>query len=333
MLFLKALDVEVKMCDSPLTKKFKTTKELSCAVSSESLKLDKVLLTSTTTCLSEASTARTSESCAAKIQVASILRRHSLPTNLSRPNFSKKVAFSCVNLYHFDRLQGFTCVPSQGGSTLGMATKHFVKEIFTVNEHQRHRRQQRNAALLRFCLDGKLLLSLQHFRMLERKVETAKHLQLNEMVNATADAVLPPDFSHNSGTRENCTSNAINETCSSTRNSPSRQSSVTFEVKQNVSLDEVDHSLKRRLHDSSHHGASFDVASKEDESDDLSFLESIEDYYFLQPLPVKKRRVLLRRAGNCILAALTDASTATCASLASCYYFTLTTTVPHFCRL
>ncbi|VDK79377.1 unnamed protein product, partial [Dibothriocephalus latus] len=228
---------------------------------------------------------------------ASILRRHSLPANLVRPNFSKKVTFSCVDLYHFDRLQGFTCVPSQGGSTLGMATKHFVKEIFTVNEHQRHRRQQRNAALLRFCLDGKLLLSLQHFRMLERKVERAKHAQLNEVVQSPVDAVLPSDYLHNNETRENCISNAIEDTCFGIRTSSPPQPSVTFEVKQNASLEEVDHSLKRRLQDSPQYDASSEATSKEDDHEDLSFLESIEDYYFLQPLPVKKRRVLLRRAG------------------------------------
>ncbi|KAL7063802.1 hypothetical protein AAHC03_05529 [Spirometra sp. Aus1] len=178
-----------------------------------------------------------------------------------------------------------------------MATKHFVKENFTVTEHQRHRRQQRNAALLRFCLDGKLLLSLQHFRMLERKVESAKPIQPKEVPQTVVEALLPSESLHNDETKENGISTAAEGTCSGMQDSSQHQSSVTCEVKQDVSLDEIDHSLKRRLHESPLQRTSSDISSKDDESEDLNFLESIEDYYFLQPLPVKKRRVLLRRAG------------------------------------
>lgn len=32
----------------------------------------------------------------------------------------KSVSFDGVTVYYFPRVQGFTCVPSQGGSTLGM---------------------------------------------------------------------------------------------------------------------------------------------------------------------------------------------------------------------
>ncbi|BHF65871.1 positive regulation of transcription by RNA polymerase II [Sparganum proliferum] len=296
-IFEKTLDAEAKMCDSPLSKKLEAAEDLSCTVPSESFEPDKVLLPDTPASHSGEISTHTSESRAEKVPVTSILRRHSLPANLSRSSFSKKVTFSCVDLYHFDRLQGFTCVPSQGGSTLGMATKHFVKENFTVTEHQRQRRQQRNAALLRFCLDGKLLLSLQHFRMLERKVETAKPIQPNEMTQTVVDALPPSDSLHNDGTKENDISTAAESTCPGMQDSSQHQSSATFEVKQDVSLDEIDHSLKRRIHDSPLQRTSFDVSSKDDESEDLNFLESIEDYYFLQPLPVKKRRVLLRRAG------------------------------------
>lgn len=33
---------------------------------------------------------------------------------------SKAVGFDSVTVYYFQRMQGFTCVPSQGGSTLGL---------------------------------------------------------------------------------------------------------------------------------------------------------------------------------------------------------------------
>lgn len=47
----------------------------------------------------------------------------------------KKISFSAVTAYYFPRAQGFTCIPSQGGSTLGMALKHSHEESFTLNEH------------------------------------------------------------------------------------------------------------------------------------------------------------------------------------------------------
>lgn len=149
----------------------------------------------------------------------------------------KRVSFDRVDLYHFDRMQGFTCVPSQGGSTLGMASEHWVKERVPVIEHQMRRKHQRYSALLRFCLEGKLLLSLQQFRILESRVKQ----QQEELLKSSGD------------TGE----------CSSSS------------------------SLKRPL------------GPDECPSDeDLSFLDNLEEYYFLQPLPVKRRRIMLRKAGK-----------------------------------
>ncbi|VDM33191.1 unnamed protein product [Hydatigera taeniaeformis] len=154
---------------------------------------------------------------------------------------SRHVTFGLVDLYHFDRLQGFACVPSQGGSTLGMANEHWSKERVPVFEHQSRRKYQRYSALLRFCLEGKLLLSFQQFRMLESRVKCQQRLL--------------------------------------TRRNPADQCS-------SGSGDINDLCLKRPLE-------SFESPSDED----LSFLDSLEEYYFLQPLSVKRRRILLRKAG------------------------------------
>lgn len=155
---------------------------------------------------------------------------------------SRHVTFGLVDLYHFDRLQGFACVPSQGGSTLGMASEHWSKERVPVFEHQSRRKFQRYSALLRFCLEGKLLLSFQQFRMLESRVKCQQRLL--------------------------------------TRRNEARQCSST-------SRDIDDGCLKRPV------GC---IESPSDE--DLSFLDSLEEYYFLQPLSVKRRRILLRKAGK-----------------------------------
>lgn len=38
-------------------------------------------------------------------------------------------------MFYFPRIQGFTCVPSQGGCTLGMTAKHIDEKSFSLNEH------------------------------------------------------------------------------------------------------------------------------------------------------------------------------------------------------
>ncbi|KAF8763580.1 cysteine/serine-rich nuclear protein 3-like [Argiope bruennichi] len=47
----------------------------------------------------------------------------------------KNVCFANVTVYYFPRTQGFTCVPSQGGSTLGMDQKHSQMRMFSILEH------------------------------------------------------------------------------------------------------------------------------------------------------------------------------------------------------
>ena len=53
----------------------------------------------------------------------------------------KRISFSAVTAYYFPRAQGFTCIPSQGGSTLGMALKHSHEESFTLAEHANQQRR------------------------------------------------------------------------------------------------------------------------------------------------------------------------------------------------
>ncbi|XP_065339860.1 cysteine/serine-rich nuclear protein 1 [Cloeon dipterum] len=63
------------------------------------------------------------------------------------PKAKKKrsISFHSVTVFYFPRSQGFTCVPSQGGSTLGMATTHSHVQNFSLLEHateqRRHQRQ------------------------------------------------------------------------------------------------------------------------------------------------------------------------------------------------
>jgi len=53
----------------------------------------------------------------------------------------KAVAFGEVCIYYFPRAQGFTCVPSQGGSTLGMVLNHTDFHTFSISEHASEQRR------------------------------------------------------------------------------------------------------------------------------------------------------------------------------------------------
>ncbi|XP_075212512.1 AXIN1 up-regulated 1 [Lycorma delicatula] len=53
----------------------------------------------------------------------------------------KSIAFDNVSVFYFPRAQGFTCVPSQGGSTLGMSWTHSHAQTFTLIEHAAEQRR------------------------------------------------------------------------------------------------------------------------------------------------------------------------------------------------
>ncbi|KAM9830274.1 cysteine/serine-rich nuclear protein 2 [Syngnathus typhle] len=91
----------------------------------------------------------------------SILRQHKLSPG------RKRVRFDAVTVYYFPRRQGFTSVPSQGGSSLGMAHNHssirrytlgeFAREQETSHRHtlRQHLRQEKlNARKLKLTRNG-----------------------------------------------------------------------------------------------------------------------------------------------------------------------------------
>lgn len=53
----------------------------------------------------------------------------------------KGIKFDNVTVYYFPRAQGFSCVPSQGGSTLGMEWQHSHVQNFTLTEHALEQRR------------------------------------------------------------------------------------------------------------------------------------------------------------------------------------------------
>ena len=70
---------------------------------------------------------------------------------LQRPGTrgKKSVNFTGVTVYYFPRSQGFTCVPSQGGSTLGMDTKHVQARSFSLEDHAEEKKKVHKEMIVR----------------------------------------------------------------------------------------------------------------------------------------------------------------------------------------
>ena len=66
-----------------------------------------------------------------------------------KPKSRKSVIFDGVTVYYFPRNQGFTCVPSQGGSTLGMDLQHIHYKYFSLEGHAEERKRVHKEILQR----------------------------------------------------------------------------------------------------------------------------------------------------------------------------------------
>jgi cysteine/serine-rich nuclear protein len=64
---------------------------------------------------------------------SSLKRRSSDALHDEQPKKSKQgINFGDVTVFYFPRCQGFGCVPTQGGSTLGMTSKHAYKKYYKI---------------------------------------------------------------------------------------------------------------------------------------------------------------------------------------------------------
>ncbi|XP_053281561.1 cysteine/serine-rich nuclear protein 2 [Pleuronectes platessa] len=140
----------------------------------------------------------------------SILRQHKPSPG------GKRVRFDVVTVYYFPRRQGFTSVPSQGGSSLGMARHHSSIRNYTLGEFAREQETSHRTTLL------------QHLRQEKLNARKMKMTRNGTVECAQADLLTLEDVS--------------------------------------------------------------------DEDLDVDAVE-VDDCFFLQPLPTKRRRVLLRASG------------------------------------
>lgn len=74
-------------------------------------------------------------------------------TSAITKKIKRSVLFDTVTVYHFTRSQGFNSVPTQGGSTLGMKRKHFLRRKLSVDLFEEVRRRSRREILLKIKLE------------------------------------------------------------------------------------------------------------------------------------------------------------------------------------
>lgn len=60
----------------------------------------------------------------------------------------RNIQFSGVTVYLFPRIQGFTCIPSQGGCTLGMGPRHYDEKSYSLSEHMAEQKRIHRLQLL-----------------------------------------------------------------------------------------------------------------------------------------------------------------------------------------
>ncbi|CAH1789644.1 unnamed protein product [Owenia fusiformis] len=107
---------------------------------------------------------------------------------VNAPKKKRGVKFNGVTVYYFPRSQGFTCVPSQGGSTLGMGDNHVTVENFSLKEYSQSQRQLHKRILQEQKLQGKLL----HTSLLTSSILAQSALE-EETIAAEAEIESSPE--------------------------------------------------------------------------------------------------------------------------------------------
>lgn len=104
------------------------------------------------------------------------------PTSTNKPK--KSIKFDTVTVYHFTRSQGFTSIPSQGGSTLGMKRRHFLRRKLSVDLFEEVRRRSRREILLKIRFDKERSSS----RVRATRNEDCEQLHCNSISSSNSSA-------------------------------------------------------------------------------------------------------------------------------------------------
>lgn len=163
----------------------------------------------------------------------------------------RNIQFSNVTVYYFPRIQGFTCIPSQGGCTLGMGPRHYDQKSFTLSEHSAEQKR------------------LNRLKLLEQKPRSLAALALLSPLPVSSITSLSTSASVPTQSSISTTHPNMTETNTAVTGTDERSRSSTEESD-----------------------------SEEDVLSDNSSSEyDTETSGFLQPVPQRQRRALLKAAG------------------------------------
>lgn len=118
-------------------------------------------------------------SCGRSIQ--SVLRKK------NQNKHKKSVNFKEVTVYYFPRSQGFTCVPSQGGSTLGMDLQHFDAKKFSLEGHQEEKKRAHKEIIIRQRKFAKMYQKQKYQSASTSESEEASEDDLSEISDSELD--------------------------------------------------------------------------------------------------------------------------------------------------
>lgn len=178
--------------------------------------------------------------------VRSNLKRRSDPNDpidaIETKKPKRNIQFSNVTVYYFPRIQGFTCIPSQGGCTLGMGPRHYDQKSFTLSEHSAEQKR------------------LHRLKLMEQKPRSLAALA---MLAPTPAPVIPPALPNIASVANTTGTNPAAATADERSRSSTEESDSEEEVLSENSSSEFD----------------------------------TETNGFLQPVPQRQRRALLKAAG------------------------------------
>lgn len=192
--------------------------------------------------------------------VRSNLKRRSDPNDpidaIETKKPKRNIQFSNVTVYYFPRIQGFTCIPSQGGCTLGMGPRHYDQKSFTLSEHSAEQKR------------------LHRLKLVEQKPRSLAALAMLAPTPAPTPVIPPalPIVAPASATT------TVTVSASVTSAAGASPAAATADERSRSSTEESD-------------------SEEEVLSENSSSEFDTETNGFLQPVPQRQRRALLKAAG------------------------------------
>lgn len=205
----------------------------------------------------------------------------------------KSVLFDTVTVYHFTRSQGFSSIPSQGGSTLGMKRRHFLRRKLSVDMFEEVRRRSRREILLKIKLDKHRVKAMSSSSSNSNQTRTSNaNIDVDDIdININDNNINIDNNNKNvinaNNPNENNNFNSDNNNTSNNDNNEEQQMHIKPVLSTTTSSTSTNNSNSNSEDDESFSDYS-DISDSELESD---------SYVFLQPIGVKLRRSLLRASG------------------------------------